>query len=127
MALDYGSKRIGVATGNTEIAIAHPQDVVSTINQIIELVKSQNISKIIIGLPLQLDASDSDTTKATRKFFAKLTQALPKVEFQLWEERFSTNLVNQQAIKLKIKQKDQRNLRDSAVAALLLQEYFDSK
>ena len=91
-----------------------------------ELVKLYNINKIIIGLPLQLDASDSDTTKATRNFFAELAQALPEIEFQLWEERFSTNLVNQQATKLKVKQKDQRNLRDSAVAALLLQEYFDS-
>lgn len=131
LAIDYGSSRIGLAMSDPLNIIAQglktiPNDS-KTLNEIHTLVKTHNVSHIIIGNPLHLSGRESLKSSEVESFVQKLKKII-SVEIVMVDERF-TSVMAQQSIRAmgaKKKQRQNKGKIDEVAAAILLQGYLDS-
>lgn len=96
LALDFGTKRIGMAWIDTSIGAVLPFGVIDikgkkseVQQQIIELLTREHVQKVVIGLPLGLDGKENENTFRIRSFVSEL-QSQATVPFELFDERFSS-------------------------------------
>ena len=99
LALDYGSARCGVAVSDPTRTLASPLPVVERpgtkrgMGAIAGLVRQHGIKTVVVGLPLGLSGSDTDQTRETREFAARLRERMGgRVEVVLHDERFTTRM-----------------------------------
>jgi putative Holliday junction resolvase len=98
LGFDFGTQRIGVAVGNTLTASARPLAVLPTRDgapdwaAIARLVQEWQPQQLVVGLPLNMDGSDSQTTINARSFSRKLAGRL-RLPVALVDERLTTRTV----------------------------------
>ncbi|SVB90907.1 uncharacterized protein METZ01_LOCUS243761 [marine metagenome] len=132
MALDYGSRRTGVAISDELALFAHPRSALKgegrkLFSQIKSLVSSENISEVIVGLPLTLEGGDSEQTKLTRKWIEQLREVLD-IPITEWDERLTSIQADKILNEAGRSRKNRRSgERDSAAAAIILQTVLDSR
>jgi len=131
VALDYGSKRVGVAISDPENKIAFALKTISTelvLKYIIDLVASEKISLVVIGFPLNLDGSLNDISHEINVFINKLNQKIPEIIIEKYDERFTSVIAKKTILNSGIgKQKRQnKSLVDKVSATIILQSYLDS-
>lgn len=123
LGIDYGSSKIGLAMADTETKMAIPLLVVEEKNfkeVLKDLIKSEAIGKIVVGLPVNLNSQETAQTREVRQFIEQL-KSLTNLEIVTEDERFSTA----QAKRGESPTKLQRS-RDDAVAAMyILQSHLD--
>ncbi|HSZ06295.1 MAG TPA: Holliday junction resolvase RuvX [Solirubrobacteraceae bacterium] len=102
LALDYGSARCGCALSDPTGTIVTPIEAVARpatkrgFAHLRELVRERAVERVIVGLPLSLDGSDTDQTRETRAFAAELSQRLgDEVAVEMHDERFTTRIAQQ--------------------------------
>lgn len=130
LGLDVGSKTIGTAfcDAGWQFATAaktlprrkFAQDKAA----IAELVMAQQIRGLVIGLPLNMDGSDSAQTQSNRAFARNL--AVLDLPILLWDERWSTIAVERALITSDMSRAKRANRIDSAAAAHILQGAIDA-
>ncbi len=131
LALDYGTKRIGVALSDELGWTAQPLETFERrtldrdIAHIASLVKSREVGKVVLGLPLQLDGREGPAILAMREFSAKLEQGVP-VPVVLWDERMTTKAAEDLLIAADVSRKKRKGAVDRVAAAILLQSYLAS-
>jgi len=131
MAIDYGSKRIGLALSDPFKIFAYPFETIlnspRTIDEIQKIISDKGIIKIIIGLPYKEDGSVGELGSTIRAFAGSLKELTP-VEIDFWDERYSSSIASERILASGIKKKARRNkaLIDKNAAAVILQEYMDS-
>ena len=122
LALDYGSARCGVAVSDPSGTLATPLEPVLRpaskrgFAALVALV-TEDIERVIVGLPLSLSGGDSGQTLETRKFAERLRRAVP-VPVELYDERFTTSLAHQAGGSGSL---------DSRAAAVLLEEWLSTR
>ncbi len=135
MAFDFGEKRIGIATGETMLKLAHP---LTTINaeeneakfaQIGELIKKWRPALLVVGLPMHMDGHLNDNkphlmTQLSKKFAQRLEGRfnLPVV---MQDERLSSAEASQNLSAAGVKGMKQKAMLDAVAAQSILQSYFD--
>ena len=135
LAVDYGSKRIGLALSDELRMLATPIGILDTTNRshkdVCELAVKKGAGTVILGLPTTLSGTDSDWTASVRKFGEQLVKILVPLDiaFQFYDERFTSiiaehNIRDQELSKTKHKEKYRR---DEEAARILLQEWLDKK
>jgi putative holliday junction resolvase len=129
LALDVGTKTIGTALCDTHWTIAGPATLITRARftadktAIETLIARERVKGIVIGLPLNLDGSDSPRTQSTRAFARNLeVLSLPIL---LWDERWSTAAVERQMIEADITRAKRAVRVDCAAAAYILQGAID--
>ena len=98
LALDYGRKRIGVATGDTELKVAIPKEVIENkgMDFVVEWVKDyaveNDIDVVVIGLPLNMEdkQEENQIMKDVKELFELLTKSLKNSRISLFDERLSS-------------------------------------
>jgi len=129
IGLDWGTVRVGVAMSDEEGKLAfplqHTLDGKTAPEDIRKLAEEYDVGKIVLGLPLNLQGQESDSSRKTRKFADKVKR-LTGMEPQFVDERFSSVQSGQALRQQEIKEKDQRQIKDNIAAALMLQNYLDS-
>ena len=72
LAIDYGAKRTGLAVADDAHAIACPLEVIDSppllVSRILDVIKSQQIEALVIGLPLNMDGTEGSQSKVVRRF-----------------------------------------------------------
>lgn len=131
VALDYGSKRVGVAISDPENKIAFALKTISTelvFKYIIDLVASEKTSIVVIGFPVNLDGSLNDISHEINVFINKLSQKIPEILVEKYDERFTSVIAKKTILNSGIgKQKRQnKSLVDKVSATIILQSYLDS-
>jgi len=131
VALDYGSKRVGVAISDPENKIAFALTTISTelvLKYIIDLVAAEKISIVVIGFPVNLDGSLNDISNEINVFINKLSQKIPEIIIEKYDERFTSVIAKKTILNSGIgKQKRQnKSLVDKVSATIILQSYLDS-
>ncbi len=127
LAIDYGTKRIGLAIGDENLKIVSPKGVIKSekaVEKIKEIVKESNVGKIILGFPLTPSGKEGQRAKLVKKFFEELKKELPETEIILWDERWTTQEALRRLEGLSPKKK--KELKDVIAAMIILEEYFDS-
>lgn len=130
LELDLGTKTIGLALSDLERRIASPLETIQRVKfgldaaALLKIAEKHAVAGLVIGLPLNMDGSDSPRTQSTRAFARNLTPlALPLL---LWDERWSTAAVERAMIAADISRAKRAERVDSAAAAFILQGAIDA-
>ena len=131
VALDYGSKRVGVAISDPENKIAFGLKTISAelvLKYIIDLVAAEKTSLVVIGFPVNLDGSLNDISHEINVFINKLSQKIPEIIIEKYDERFTSVIAKKTILNSGVgKQKRQnKSLVDKVSATIILQSYLDS-
>lgn len=129
-ALDVGTKTIGIAFCDAGWSFATPDKTIIrkkfTVDLAIlrERIAQEHIVGLVIGLPLNMDGSDSTRTQSTRTF-AKNCENLG-LPILMWDERWSTAAVERAMIAADVSRAKRAERVDSAAAAFILQGAIDA-
>ena len=132
LGIDYGTVRIGLALSDPTGTLASPlphleKKSPAQIRDFLgELIQTQNISKIVVGLPRNMDGSYGPAAEKVRSFISQIQNGLD-VPIETQDERLTTAQASKQLSELGLSQRDLRKKVDSSSAALILQQYLDLK
>jgi putative Holliday junction resolvase len=133
LGIDPGTKRVGIAVADDEeSSFAHPRttlDHVSdaeTARAIAELVKTENIGEIVMGLPIGLDGREGLSSRRARTLAAAIERAtsLPVV---LFDERMTSQAAHRALDAMNVSQRKRRGKVDRIAAVLLLEAYLEMR
>ena len=132
LAIDYGVKRTGIAVTDELQIIASGLITVKTgelIKFLIDYTNEEQVELFIVGLPKQMNNSDSESEKHILSFLKQLKKSLPKIPIKRIDERFTSKIAFQTMIDSGLKKKQRRNkgLVDEISATIILQSYLYSK
>ena len=132
MGIDYGERRIGLAISDPLFIIAKPFKIIDrkkTINYFDEILKitiEYGIKKIVVGLPLKLNGDHTLQTKVVYEFIKELS-LIYSHEIITIDERLSSVSAKNYLIEQGIKTGHNKGRIDETAAAIILQEYLDSR
>ena len=132
LAIDYGTKRTGLAVTDEMQIIASGLTTVETqdlIGFLKDYVASENVELFVVGLPKQMDNTASESEVYIQKFIDQLSKVLPDIPVERVDERFTSKMAFQTMIDsgLKKNQRQNKALIDEISATLILQSYLASK
>lgn len=130
MGVDFGGKRIGIAFSDLSgtIATAYEvyvsQDEEKDIDYLTSLAKKRDVSKVVFGLPLNADGTESDQTRWTRDFATKFSEK-SEIETDFEDERFSSLEAEELLKEAKMNWKQRKLVLDKVAAEIILQNYLN--
>ena len=130
LAFDYGLRHIGVAVGQTLISSSNPagivraRDGVPDWNAVAKLIKEWQPQLLLVGLPLNMDGTDSPMSLRARKFSRQL-QEKHKVAVELVDERLSSFAAKQTRKETQSSIYFGRDTVDAEAACIILQDYYN--
>lgn len=132
LALDYGSKRVGLAETDDLQIISSPLDTVHS-KDLIKYLKDyctrHVVDVIVVGEPKRLDGSDTHSSKMINEFVVHLKKKFPDLLVERVDERFTSVMAKQLIIEgglSKSKRKD-KGIVDAVSASIILQSYLQLK
>jgi putative Holliday junction resolvase len=132
LAIDYGSRRIGLAISDELAMIGQPLEFVpaeplsNALERIATLVRERQVGKIVVGLPRNMNGTYGPAADKTREFIAVL-QPQVAVPIKTWDERLTTAEANRYLIASGMRRDKRKTKVDQTAAAILLQSYLDSE
>lgn len=130
LAIDFGTKRTGIAITDEMQLIASGLTTVLTKDLILFLkdyVSKENVEIVIIGEPKQKDGTHSDVELCIKKFIKELTNVIPTLKIERFDERFTSKIAFNAMIASGISKKKRKNkaLIDEISATIILQDYLN--
>jgi putative holliday junction resolvase len=132
LALDHGTKRIGVALSDELGWIAQPLETFERrtlerdIAHIQDLVRTYDVAEVVLGLPLRLNGEEGPAVQAVHEFVARLGEVLT-VPIVTWDERMTTKAAEDLLISADVSRKKRKGVVDRVAAAILLQSYLEAQ
>jgi putative Holliday junction resolvase len=132
LAIDYGIKRTGIAVTDELQIIASGLTTIPSETAIIFLADyfaKENVSKVLIGEPKQMNGQPSESAPIIDKFITDFTVTFPTMKVERVDERFTSKIAFQTMIDsgLKKKQRQNKALLDEIAATIMLQDYLTRK
>ncbi|MDW3649757.1 MAG: Holliday junction resolvase RuvX [Bacteroidia bacterium] len=132
LAIDYGTKRTGLAWTDPLQIIATgigSFDTYKLKDKMHELCKSEDISEIVLGFPTRMDGSDTHSTQAVREFGKWITATFPNKTLHYRDERFTSQQAFQTMIDAGLKRKKRRDkhLVNTISATIILQDFLKER
>lgn len=132
LAIDYGMKRTGIAVTDDLQIIASGLTTVpseTAITFLKDYFSRENVAKVLIGEPKQMNGTPSESTPIIEKFVSDFETAFPGIPVVRVDERFTSKMAFQTMIDsgLKKKQRQNKGLVDEIAATILLQDYLTRK
>jgi putative Holliday junction resolvase len=130
LGVDHGRARIGLALADDVLRTARPLRTVArrtdaaTLAEIAAAAREYEVSRAIVGLPLNMDGTEGDAARRARSFATKLADALA-VPVELFDERLSTFEAETRLRDRGFSAKDRRARVDAEAAAVILQGWLD--
>lgn len=132
LAIDYGSKRTGIAVTDEMQIIASGLTTVET-KTLIPFLKTycenESVELFLIGLPKQMNNELSESEPLILKFIQTLGKHIPQIPIERVDERFTSKMAFQTMIDSGLNKKQRKNkaLVDEISATLILQSYLHNK
>ncbi len=132
VALDIGLKRTGIAITDELQIIASGLETIATSALIprLKVLKDElSFTTLVIGMPVNLNGSDTDATALVHKMAEEIKEALANVEITFVDERFTSKLATQSLVMSGTtkKRRTNKSLVDEVSATLILQTYLSLK
>ena len=128
MAFDYGTKRIGIAVTDplqliaTALTTIHPKDAVDFLKKYLI---TESIECFVIGEPLQMDGSPSQSAQHAKGFATILKKNFPDIPIETVDERFTSKLASATIAQSGLKKSDRQNKeRIDTISATIILQYF---
>jgi len=131
LALDYGSKRIGVAVSDPLGMTAQPVTVINRkgkkkdVPEILGIIKEREVGKIVLGLPLNMNGSKGTLYDEVKKFGGLLEKA-SGLPVDYIDERLTTMQAEKVLLSGDVSRSKRRKVIDKMAAVLILQNYLDT-
>lgn len=134
MGLDYGSVTVGVAISDSMQLTAQPVEVIKrksenklrqTLARIQELVQENDVERIVLGYPKNMNNTEGERVQRTKEFMDKLI-ARTGLEVVLWDERLTTVSAMDVLKEGGVRRENRKAYVDKIAASLILQGYLDS-
>jgi putative holliday junction resolvase len=128
--LDVGTKTIGLAVCDAGWHFAGPAETIrrtkftQDLKALVTFISRENIVGLVIGLPLNMDGSDSSRTQSVRAFARNLSPL--NMPMLLWDERWSTQAVERAMISADVSRAKRAEKVDALAAAHILQGAIDA-
>lgn len=131
MAIDYGTKRVGIAITDPNKIIATALDTIHS-KDIIEYLKKyfslNDVELLVVGEPKQMNNTASEVTPQVEQFVKTIKKTFPEMSVARFDERFTSKMA-EQAIRMSgVKKMERRNksLVDQTSAVIILQSYMNA-
>ncbi|MBM3881816.1 MAG: Holliday junction resolvase RuvX [Verrucomicrobia bacterium] len=131
LALDHGTKRIGVAVSDEMKMIASPLEYIPAepfadfLARLKEIIREKEIELIVIGMPRNMDGSCGPAALKVQEFVAVLKDAIT-IPIKTLDERLTTVQAQRCLIQGNVRREKRKEKVDKTAAAILLQSYLDS-
>ena len=134
LGIDLGSKTVGLAMSDTTLTIATTyktiffanEDYQSTIKEIKDIILEFNISKIIMGLPKNMNNSIGERAEITLKY-KELLEKEVDIPIIMYDERLTSVISNSILIEADMSRKKRKKKVDSLAAQIILQDYLNKE
>ena len=130
LALDHGTKRIGVAVSDELKMFAQPLEYIlaepfaNFLTRLKKILAEKEVDFILVGLPRNMDGSYGPAAEKVQTFVAVLKMAIT-VPIKLWDERLTSSQANKILIQGGVRRDQRKEKVDKMAAAILLQSYLD--
>jgi putative holliday junction resolvase len=131
LALDPGTKRVGVAISDELKLIAQPAEFISAepfadfLTRLKTLLHQKEVELILVGMPRNMDGSYGPAALKVEAFVAALRNAIT-IPVKTWDERLTSVQANRLLIQGNVRRDKRKTKVDQMAAAILLQSYLDS-
>jgi putative Holliday junction resolvase len=131
LAIDHGSKRMGIAVSDELKMIAQPLEYILAepsdkfLARLNELINDKEVELILIGMPRNMDGSYGPAALKVQDFVEMLKAAVC-VPIKMWDERLTSAQANRLLIQGNVRRDKRKEKVDKMAAAILLQSYLDS-
>ena len=132
MGIDFGDARVGIALSDPLMIMSQGYKTIQNdgtdalFEEIIAIIKEKEVTKIIIGLPKNMDNSQGFRTDATMEFAEKL-KTFTDVEMEFSDERLTTVSAHGFLNEMNVRGKKRKGAVDTLSAALILETYMKKK
>ncbi len=132
LALDHGSKRVGVAVSDELKIIAQPVEYIPAepfeklVGRLKELLREKQVELVLVGMPRNMDGSYGPAALKIREFVAELQKQI-EPPIKLWDERLTSAQANRILIQGNVRRDKRKEKVDKMAAAILLQSYLDNQ
>ncbi len=131
LGLDLGTKTLGISKSNGVIAtnyktIRHNSDYDYLIFELVPIIETLKVEKIILGFPKNMNNTSSSMTNIVLEFKKKLEDKF-HLEVILEDERLTSKISNQVLINSDLSRKKRKDVVDGVASVVILQSYLDRK
>lgn len=132
LALDHGTKRIGVAVSDELKMIASPLEFIPAeeaepaMRRLLEILKDKEVEQIVVGMPRNMDGSYGPAAEKVKEFVAQI-RAVTQVPVRTWDERLTSAQANRVMIEANVRRDKRKEKVDAMAAAVLLQSFLDAQ
>jgi putative Holliday junction resolvase len=132
LAIDYGTKRVGIAVTDPEKIVANPLTTVPTkdiITFLKQYLQDEVVESIVVGMPRDLFNNDSHSTAAVKQFVNQLKRKFEAYPLHLHDERFTSKMALDAMIRSGSSKRDRRKKEniDKLSATIILQSYMEAQ
>jgi putative Holliday junction resolvase len=129
LSIDYGKKRTGIAVTDPMKIIATGLTAVETpklVQFLKEYCTKEEVEEVIVGMPTNLDDSDTDATPLVRHFIGVFRRTFPSIPLKEVDERYTSKMASRAMLDMGLKKKSRQNkaLVDEIAATIMLQDYL---
>ena len=130
LALDHGTKRIGVAVSDELKMIATPLEFIlaepfaNFLSRLKEIIREKEVEMILVGMPRNMDGSYGPAALKVQEFVAVLKDAVA-IPLKTWDERLTSAQAQRFLIQGNVRRDKRKEKVDMMAAAILLQSYLD--
>lgn len=131
LAIDHGTKRIGLALSDELGMIAQPLEFIPAepfsgiLSRLKEIIHEKQVELLLVGMPRNMDGSYGPAALKVEEFVAVLKTALT-IPIKTWDERLTSAQANRFLIQANVRREKRKEKVDKTAAAILLQSYLDS-
>jgi len=131
LAIDHGSKRMGLALSDELKMIAQPSGFLPSepfadfLARLKEILHEKEVELVLVGMPRNMDGSYGPAALKVQEFVAVLKNAIT-VPVKTWDERLTSAQANRFLIAANVRRDKRKQKVDQTAAAILLQSYLDS-
>ena len=132
LALDHGTKRIGVAISDELKLIAQPLEFVPAepfpafLARLKELLAEKEVELVLVGMPRNMNGTYGPAAAKVEEFIKQLREAIG-VPIKTWDERLTSAQANRYLIEGNVRREKRKEKVDQMAAAILLQSFLDSR
>jgi putative Holliday junction resolvase len=131
LSIDYGSKRLGLATSDLLGYTAQPLKTQNRVNikkdldEIATIIEEYQVAHIVIGLPVNMNGTEAVHYQDVLKFIEKI-KTVSDVPIDTWDERLTTSQAERILIEADTSRKKRKKVVDKLAATIILQAFMDA-
>ena len=131
LAIDHGTKRVGLALSDETRTIAQPLEFLPAepedklMGRLQAIIVEKNVGEVLVGVPRNMNGTYGPSAERSREFIASL-KGLLTIPVKPWDERLTSVQANRFLIETGMRRQKRKEKVDQTAAAILLQSYLDS-